>query len=101
MEVSYVVISVTFLPPKLVGFRSVCFAMCPLESDTTQSADKHIYFMSSVISMFGKSFQNVVAFIGEYGSTILSFSSKRNVVLIACAFVRYKFAVREVIAKGE
>lgn len=63
-DAHYVGVFATFSAANCNGFELVCLAMSLMEDETTQTAYQHIDFLSYVLSVFGKSFENVLSNVG-------------------------------------
>lgn len=100
-DAHYVGVFATFPSQNAHGFEVVCLALSPMEDETRQTADEHISFLSYVLGNFGKSFENVIALVGDNCATNQSIGTKLKKPLIGCVSHRFQLSVREVIAEDE
>ena len=80
---------------KVGGYESVMLAFSPMFCETEFGADEHYEFISWVLSVYGKTFENVIAIIGDNVSVNKALSTKCNLPLIGCASHRFNLAVKE------
>lgn len=81
-----------------LGYKTRLLSFSPLEDETTHSADQHLESLKYVLSLFGKSFKNVIAIIADNCATNRSLSRLAGTHFIGCASHRYNLAVKDVVS---
>ena len=75
--------------------------MSPLNDESRLNSEEHIEFLAFVLNLFGKSWDIVVALIGDNVSINQSISNKLQIPLVGCASHRLNLAVRDVMSNDE
>lgn len=79
------------------NYSSVLLAVSPLLDETTLTASAHEETISYILSVYDKSWENVVAIIGDNVSTNKALASLVGRFLIGCASHRFNLAVCDII----
>ncbi|KAH9135418.1 hypothetical protein LEN26_006419 [Aphanomyces euteiches] len=72
-----------------------------MNDKTRMTSDAHLEFMVFVLELYGKSWSNVVALIGDNCSTNIALARKAAVSFIGCASHRFNLAVKDILANHE
>lgn len=64
-----------------------------MDDETTAEADEHINYLSYVLQLLGRSFENVIALIRDGCNTNKSVGSKLSLALTVCASRRFNLAI--------
>jgi hypothetical protein len=76
------------------GYMKVLLAFSPMEEEESLNANAHVKFLEYVLQLYGKSWNNVAALIGDNCTTNLSFAGKANTYFIGCASHRFNLAMK-------
>jgi hypothetical protein len=76
------------------GYMKVLLAFSPMEEEESLNANAHVKFFEYVLQLYGKSWNNVAALIGDNCTTDLSFAGKANTYFIGCASHRFNLAMK-------
>lgn len=76
-----------------LGYKSLLLCFSPLTDEESQSADSHIKYFDFILRLYGKSWLNVSAIIGDNCSTNKSIATKTNTKFIGCASHRFNLAM--------
>ena len=93
----YLCVFAKFPSRKNRGYESRLLALSPLEDETSLSADEHIEFLSYVLGLYTKSWENIVCLIADNVNTNKSISTKTKKPMIGFASYRFNFAVRNIL----
>ncbi|RHY87092.1 hypothetical protein DYB37_010240 [Aphanomyces astaci] len=80
----YLAIFATFPSSDPIGYTWTLLAFAPINDEESLSADDHYEFTVFVLELFGKTWDNVVALIGDNCSTNGAFARRAGVPLIGC-----------------
>ena len=94
-DTHFVGVFVTFMEKE--AKKLYLLAMSPMEDETSQSAAEHKQFLLSTLATYGKSLDNVCAFIGDNCSTNQALATSCNVPLIGCFSHILNLAVKNVM----
>lgn len=83
------------------GYSTRLLGFSPMGDETTLDADEHVGYLSYVLELFGYSFENVVALIGDNCNTNKSIANKLSLPLIGCASHRFNLAVQDILSEHE
>ena len=70
----------------------------PIGKEDSISADEHVDFTSCVLSLYGKSWKNGVALVGDNCATSKAFVRKANCRFVGCASYGFNLAVQDVLS---
>lgn len=70
----------------------------PLENEAAMDADEHLNFMTFLLEVFGKTWENVITVFLYYVSTNKSIVTPQNLPLIGCANRRINVAVKDIFS---
>jgi uncharacterized CHY-type Zn-finger protein len=82
---------------KIASSKGACYPMlslAPLLNETSFTADEHITFFGELLTLYGKSIDNVAFFVGDNCETNQCISRRLNIPLIGCAAHKLNLAVK-------
>ena len=79
--------------PNINGFETVLLAFSPFLSEKEFTATAHYELLEFILNIYGKSFENVIAFCGDNAEVNKSLANLCNLPLIGCASHRFNIAV--------
>ncbi|RHY57120.1 hypothetical protein DYB38_014335, partial [Aphanomyces astaci] len=94
----YLAIFATFPSSDPIGYTRTLLAFAPINDEESLSADAHYEFTLFVLELYGKSWDNVIALIGDNCSTNGAFARRAGVPLIGCASHRFNLFMSDVLA---
>ena len=80
-----------------VGYEKVLLGFSPMENEASQDAAEHYNYMEYVLEVHGKSYDNVVAIVGDNTSTNKAFARRRGPVFVGCHSHRFNLAVKDIL----
>ena len=75
------------------GYETVLLAFSPFLSETEFTASAHYDLLEFVLSIYGKSFENVIAICGDNAEVNKALANLCNLPLVGCASHRFNIAV--------
>lgn len=82
-------------------FSTACLDLSSTIDETTQSGDELISILQFFLEVFGKTFDNITALIGDSHSTYQLIATKLSEPLLGCENHLFQFSVWEVIYKKQ
>lgn len=70
-----------------------------MKNEETQNANEHYEFILFVLSVYGKTMQNVVAVVGDNCNTNRAMSRRIGPIFVGCYSHRFNLAVRDLLSK--
>ena len=83
------------------GYQTVMLAFSPMLTEESFTAKDHFDFLTWVLQLFEKSFQNVVAICGDNVEVNKCLANMCNLPLIGCASHRFNLGVEEFLKPNE
>lgn len=100
-DTHFVAIYATFPKANDSGFEEVLLGLSPMENEESQDANEHYDFVKFVLSVFGKTMDNVVALIGDNTSTNKAFARCLGPFFVGCHSHRYNLAMKDILEEYE
>ncbi|ETV74064.1 hypothetical protein H257_11375 [Aphanomyces astaci] len=94
----YLAIFATFPSSDPIGYTRTLLAFAPINDEESLSADAHYEFTVFVLELYGKTWDNVIALIGDNCSTNGAFARRAGVPLIGYASHRFNLFMSDVLA---
>ena len=79
------------------GYRKCLLGFSPFEDETELAADAHIAFIDFVLSVYGKTWDNVVCFTADNCSVNKSISNKTQKAMVGCHSHRFNIALQQIL----
>lgn len=93
----FIAVFATFPSDNHCGYSARLLTVSPIGDECSLNADDHIDFLKYILELYGKTWSNVIALVGDNVSVNKSISNKTGKPLIGCASHRYNLAVRDII----
>ncbi len=100
-DTHYVALFGTFPAETKKGYDKLLLVFSQFDVETSQDSDNHLEFVTFVLSVFQKSLENVVVFVGENSSTNKALSKKSSIEFVGCPSHRFNLAMKEIIRINE
>lgn len=100
-ETHYVAVFAIFPTNGQKRFSSAYFGLSPLEDKTTHKAQKYVQFLSFVLELFGKFFENIVGIVGENCNVNCATTNHMDVPPIGCASNCFQLVVKKILYDNE
>ncbi len=84
-DTHYVALFATFPAETKKGYDKLLLAFSSFDVETSLDSDDHLEFIKFVLSVFPKSLENVVLFVGDNCSTNKALSTKSSIGFVRCA----------------
>lgn len=97
----YVGVYASYNANKIEGYEMVLLSFSPLLQETSFSARDHYDFLESILNIYGKSLENVVAICGDNAEVNKALANLCNVPLVGCASHRFNLAVLDYLKPYE
>lgn len=97
-DTHYVSIFATFPSEHTMGYDSVLLGCSPMGDEDSLDATEHYRFVEEVLKIFGKSWDNVAALVGDNCSTNRCFTRRVGPLFVGCYSHRYNLAMKDVIS---
>lgn len=97
-DTHYVSVFASFPAVNACGYESVLLALAPMGEEDSHTADEHYSFLKFVLSVYGKTIENVVALVGDNENTNRAFGRRVGPTFVGCHSHRFNLAVRDVLA---
>ncbi|RHY54374.1 hypothetical protein DYB34_008861 [Aphanomyces astaci] len=94
----YLATFATFPSSDPIGYTRTLLVFAPIYNEDSLSADVHYKFTVFVLELYGKTWDNVIALIGDNCSTNGAFARRAGVPLIGCASHRFNLFMSDVLA---
>lgn len=83
------------------GFEVRLLSLSPMGDECSLNADEHIDYLTFVLELYNKSWENVSVIVGDNVSVNRSISTKTGIPMIGCASHRFNLAVRDYLSSEE
>ncbi|KAG7361649.1 hypothetical protein IV203_036750 [Nitzschia inconspicua] len=94
----YVAVFATFPDPtKEHGYSKVLLSMSPMGDGDNLTAQEHHAFITDILGVYRKSWENVICLIGENCSTNKATATAASLPLVGCASHRLNLAVKDIL----
>eukprot|EP00171_Calliarthron_tuberculosum_P021824 IDg21824t1 len=100
-DTHFVAIFASFPVKSTNGYRTVLLSFSPFEDEVSQNAKNHYLFACFVLDLYGKSFNNVVALIGDNCETNKLFATLAGTYFVGCASHRFNLAVHDLASDSQ
>lgn len=100
-DTHYLGVFATYPSENSVGYERVLLTFSPLQDESSLKAEEHLEFMDYILGLYEKSWDNVVALVGDNCGTNRKTARIVNKPLVGCASHRYNLAVRQVVEESQ
>ncbi|RHZ21995.1 hypothetical protein DYB37_006755 [Aphanomyces astaci] len=97
----YVALFASFPSDDPIGYSRELLAFAPINDEDYLSAAAHSEFESFVLELYGKSWKNVVALIGDNCSTNVAFARLAGLPLVVCDSHRFNLVVSDLLSNHD
>ena len=98
-DTHYVSVLATFPSKAENGYDRVFLACSPMENEGSLDAYEHKYFLTYVLSVFGKSMESVVAVVVDNCFTNRAIERKIGAIFVGCYSHRYNLEIKDILCE--
>ena len=98
---NYLGLFALFLSNNICGYETRLLELSPLRDECYLDADAHYDFLTYVLGLYRKTWDNVVCLIKDNVNTNKSLYKKKGIPFIGCGSHRVNLAVRDVLQEEE
>ena len=93
----YTAVFAAFPSDNSVGYTTRLLTISPLHDESSLNAEEHIEFLTYMLDVYNKNWENVCGLVGDNVSTNRRFSKKTGVPLVGFASHRLNLAIKDIL----